>query len=98
MLLWIQGILFAFIIVMLALSLYNSLRSRREQHPQRKGLYAARMNIFMGIMLVAIAVSQLFFFTDSLLRRSFGVICFLLGVFNLFAGIRNYGYFQRMNR
>jgi Zn-dependent protease len=96
--LWIQGILFAFIVIMLVFSLYNSVRSRREKDPQKRGFYAARMNICMGIMLIAIAVTQLFFFTDSLMRRSFGVICFLLGVFNLFAGIRNYGYFQRMNR
>jgi hypothetical protein len=48
----------------------------------------------MGVMLIAIAVSQLFFFTDSVVRRSFGVVCVLLGLFNLFAGLRNRKHFS----
>lgn len=87
---WIQITLFTFIVIMLILSVFYSLRYRRQQNMKLRGLYAARMNICMGIMLIAIAVTQLFFFHDSVLRRSFGTICLLIGLFNLFAGIRNH--------
>jgi len=76
-------------------SVYYSFKYRRQTDPTLRGLFAARMNISMGIMLVVIAVSQLFFFNDSAIRRTFGTICLLLGLFNLFSGIRNHAAFQR---
>jgi heme/copper-type cytochrome/quinol oxidase subunit 2 len=94
----IQTVLFAFIVAMLLISVYFSFRYRREKDMKKRGLFAARMNICMGIMLVAISVTQLFFFTDSTVRRIFGTVCLLLGLFNLFAGIRNHGVYQRMDR
>ena len=98
MILTIQLVLFLFTVLMLVASLFYSIRYRREQEARQRGLYAAKMNICMGILLVTIAVMQLFFFTDSNTRRVFGTICLLLGLFNFFAGVRNYGAFQRMNR
>jgi Na+/H+ antiporter NhaD/arsenite permease-like protein len=91
----IQTILFALIIVALIFSLYYSFRSRKNNDPKLRGIYASRMNIMMGLMLIIIAVTQLFFFTDSNVRRVFGTICFLLGAFNLFAGLRNHSHFSR---
>lgn len=95
---WIQTILFVVIVLMLVLSVFYSFRYRREQDAVKRGLYASRMNICMGLMLAVIAVTQLFFFTDSAFRRIFGTVCLLIGLFNLFAGIRNYSHFQRMKR
>ncbi|NOU92337.1 hypothetical protein GC093_03675 [Paenibacillus sp. LMG 31456] len=92
----LQALLPLFIFVPLILSVYYSFRSRRIQDPKLRGIYAARMNIAMGAMLVVIAVSQLFFFTDSNLRRVFGTICFLLGIFNLFAGLRNHSAYSKL--
>ena len=97
MLTGIQTVLSAFIVIMLILSMYYSIRYRRQKDPLLRGLYAARMNICMGIMLLAIAVTQLFFFTDSAVRRAFGTVCVLLGCFNLFAGLRNHRRFQSRN-
>lgn len=94
MLAWIQTGLFTFIVIMLIVSAYYSIRYRRQRDPLLRGLYAARMNIGMGVMLIAIAITQLFFFTDSVIRRTFGIVCFLLGLFNLFAGLRNHKQFQ----
>jgi len=93
---WIQIVLFSLICITLAFSVYFSTRSRREKETAKRGLYAARMNICMGLMLVLIAVTQLFFFSESSFRRIFGTVCVLLGLFNLFAGIRNHGHFDRM--
>ncbi|TBL75063.1 YtpI family protein [Paenibacillus thalictri] len=91
----IRTILFALIIVSLVISVYFSFRYRREADPKRRGIYASKMNIAMGIMLMIIAITQLFFFTDSITRRIFGTVCLLLGLFNLFSGIRNYSLFSR---
>jgi hypothetical protein len=93
---WIQIFLFVSIVILLGLSVYHSVLSRRQKDPKKRGIYAARMNIYMGAMLIMIAITQLFFFSESVFRRTFGIVCILLGFFNLFAGIRNHGYFQRM--
>ncbi|WP_028548095.1 YtpI family protein [Paenibacillus sp. UNC451MF] len=90
-----QMILPVLIVITLIISVFYSFRSRRSQDPKLRGIYASRMNIAMGLMLIVIAISQLFFFTDSNTRRVFGIICFLLGMFNLFAGLRNHSHFSR---
>jgi ABC-type sugar transport system permease subunit len=92
----VQFILFSFIVLTVAVSVGFSIRTRREKDAVKRGVYNARLNISMGIMLIAIAVSQLFFFNDSNIRRIFGTVCLLLGLFNLFAGIRNHGAYTRM--
>jgi formate/nitrite transporter FocA (FNT family) len=84
------------IIVPLIFSVLFSFRSRRSQDPKQRGLLTAKMNISMGLMLIVIAGSQLFFVESSNTSRVFGTICFLLGLFNLFAGLRNYSQFNRM--
>lgn len=94
----IQTILFILICILLALTLFFSIRSRRETDPAKRGLYTARMNICMGFMLVMIAITQIFFFSESSFRRIFGTILVLIGVFNVFVGIRNHGHFDRMLR
>ncbi|MCZ8518354.1 MULTISPECIES: YtpI family protein [Paenibacillus] len=92
----IQLALSTLIVIALAFSVYYSFRYRREADPRLRGLYSSRMNIAMGIMLVILAVTQLFFLHDSVMRRIFGTVCLLLGVFNLFAGIRNHIHFSRL--
>ncbi|AQR78161.1 YtpI family protein [Paenibacillus larvae] len=92
----VQMFLFIAIVVMLVISVWFSLKYRREKDPVTRGLNAARMNIAMGIMLIIISITQLFFFTDSITRRIFGTVCLLLGLFNLFAGIRNNGHYSRL--
>ncbi|KRF21321.1 YtpI family protein [Paenibacillus sp. Soil787] len=94
----IQITLFSLICLLLALSVYFSFQARREKEPAKRGLYSARMNICMGLMLVLIAITQIFFFSESSFRRIFGTVLVLLGLFNLFAGIRNHGHFDRMLR
>ncbi|WP_442601478.1 YtpI family protein [Paenibacillus sp. KN14-4R] len=91
----IRMILFVLIIITLVLSVYYSFRYRRSTDPKKRGINAARMNICMGFMLVLISITQLFFFSDTNVRRIFGSVCLLLGLFNLFSGIRNLNYFNR---
>lgn len=91
----IQTILIVLIVLTLVLSVYYSFRSRKQLDPKQRGIYASKTNIMMGLMLIIFAITQLFFFTDSITTRIFGTVCFLLGVFNLFAGIRNHSHFNR---
>ncbi|MCZ8513431.1 YtpI family protein [Paenibacillus filicis] len=90
-----QAVFSVLIVIALLFSVYYSFRYRRESDPKLRGLYASRMNIAMGVMLIFIAVTQLFFFTDSVLRRIFGTVCLLLGLWNLFAGIRSHSHYSR---
>ncbi|MGG1556184.1 MULTISPECIES: YtpI family protein [Paenibacillus] len=93
-----QTILFLLICVMLALTVFYSFRYRREAEPVKRGLYTARMNICMGLMLVLIAITQIFFFSESSFRRIFGTVLVLIGVFNFFVGVRNHGHYDRQLR
>lgn len=89
-------IVYTVFIVTLALTVFYSIAHRRQQNPKIRGLYAARMNISMGFMLGMIALIQIILFTGSTVRVIFGAICLVLGLFNIFAGIRNHGIFTRM--
>ncbi|MCM3747968.1 YtpI family protein [Paenibacillus pasadenensis] len=86
---WLQWILIAGIIASSVFSVINSFRSRRSKDANQRALYAAKMNISMGVMLILIAFIQMFVYTGSTLRVIVGAVFMLLGLFNIFAGIRN---------
>jgi len=90
-----QYILSASIIITLGLSVFYALRYRRQSDPIKRGLLAARMNICMGLMLILFSISQLFFFTDTAVRRIIGTIFMLVGLFNLYSGLRNHAAFSK---
>ena len=93
---YISYILYLVVIATLITTVFYSYRSRRAKEFRLKGLYAARMNISIGFMMTAIAVIQLFLFVDSMVRVIVGTVFLLVGLFNLFAGIRNHSYFSAM--
>ncbi|MFC4304807.1 YtpI family protein [Cohnella boryungensis] len=86
----------ALIIVACFFSAVYSYRSRRTKDGRLRGLYASRMNISMGLMLIFIAIIQMFMFTGSSVRVAVGAVFCLLGLFNLFAGLRNHSHFTRL--
>ncbi|MFC5405460.1 YtpI family protein [Cohnella soli] len=90
---WVFGIL---IVATCCSSAYFSFRSRRSGNRRDSGLYASRMNISMGLMLIFIALIQMFIFTGSSVRVVVGSVFMLLGLFNLFAGMRNHAQFSRL--
>jgi hypothetical protein len=85
----------ALIVLTSVLSAVFSFRSRRSADGRLRGLYAARMNISMGLMLIFIALIQMFMFAGSTMRVIVGAIFILMGLFNLFAGIRNHAIFSK---
>ena len=95
MYLWLQSALYLVFLVALILSAYYSVRYRRQATEKLRGLYAAKMNISMGVMLMAISAIQLFLFSGFYLRIIFGSVCLLLGLFNLFSGLRSHMHYSR---
>jgi len=88
-------LLAALIILSSLSSVVFSVRSRRSLDARLRGLYAARMNISMGLMLIFIALIQMFLFSGSTTRVVVGAVFLLLGLFNLFAGARNHTIYNR---
>jgi len=93
---WLQGALTFVFFFSLFGSVYFSIRYRRQQSRKARGIDAARMNMSMGVMLISISFIQLFLFTGSSVRVVVGAVMLLLGLFNLFAGIRNHGVYSRL--
>jgi len=90
---WVFSIL---IIITLVSSAVFSYRSRRTTDTKLRGVYAAKMNVSMGLMLIFIALVQMLLFSGSTLRVIVGAAFMLLGIFNLFAGIRNHSHYSRL--
>ncbi|WP_376775476.1 YtpI family protein [Cohnella nanjingensis] len=90
-----QWVLFLAILASLILSVVFSYRSRRNADQTLRGLYGARMNICMGLMLIFLAILQMFIYSGSTLRVIVGALFLVLGIFNLFAGLRNHSHFKR---
>ena len=88
-------LLAALIVLSSVSSVVFSVSSRRATDGRLRGLYAARMNISMGLMLIFIALIQMFMFSGSTVRVIVGAIFLLIGLFNLFAGARNHAVFSR---
>lgn len=87
-----------YIVVVLsaAMSVGYSIRYRRALTQRMRGVYNARMNICMGVMLISIAGVQIILFEPSTVRIIVGTLFLLLGLFNLFAGLRNHAVYMRM--
>ncbi|WP_199615687.1 YtpI family protein [Paenibacillus alkalitolerans] len=90
-------VFYAAIVLTSALSVFFSFRSRRAADPVRRGLNAARMNISMGTLLICMALVQWFLFEPDTIRIVIGSVFIVIGLFNLFAGLRSYGHFSRLS-
>ncbi|MUT64460.1 YtpI family protein [Paenibacillus sp. NEAU-GSW1] len=86
------------IIITLALTVLFSFKSRRSANTRVRGLNASRMNMCMGLMLVFIAGVQLFLSNESTARIVIGSLFLVIGLFNLFAGLRNHSIYRTMQQ
>lgn len=89
-------ILALIVVASLVMSAYYSFKSRRTADGRWRGLYASRMNINMGLMLIFLSILLLLMFSGSSVRVVVSSLFLLLGLFNLFAGIRNRSYYSRL--
>ncbi|URN92829.1 MAG: YtpI family protein [Candidatus Pristimantibacillus lignocellulolyticus] len=91
----IQYFLSPVIFLSVLFAIYYSVKARQAKEPIKKGILGGKLNISMGIMLIFISFVQLFLSNESTLRIVLGAIFLVLGIFNLFAGLRNLSYFKR---
>ena len=77
-------------------SVYYSFKSRRSADARRRGMNAALMNVCMGFMLVLIALFFMLAYSGSTLKVVVGALFIVLGLFNLFAGLRNHSIYRSM--
>ncbi|MDF2835512.1 MAG: hypothetical protein K0Q63_1152 [Paenibacillus sp.] len=94
----LQWVLFPVILVTLVLSVFFSYKSRRSSDPKQRGMNGARMNISMGVMLLFISVIQLFMSDESTFKVVIGAVFMVIGLFNLFAGLRNLSAYRATER
>ncbi len=92
----IQLVLTILVIATCCMSVYFSFKSRKTPDVKQRGLYAALLNINMGLMLVFISILLLVMFSGSSVRVVVSSLFFLLGLFNLFAGMKNHSHFSRL--
>lgn len=91
----IQFALYFGAVLSAALWLYFSISSRRSTDAKKRNIYSARVNIAMGTLLICIACVQLFLFSDTWIRLVVGGLFLLLGLFNLYAGLRNHANIKK---
>lgn len=90
-------VLYAGLIISSIGSIIFSLKYRRSRDPLVRSTSSAKMNIYMGSMLIILALIQMFMYSGSSVRVVVGALFMVLGAFNIFAGIRNLGLIRRNN-
>jgi formate hydrogenlyase subunit 3/multisubunit Na+/H+ antiporter MnhD subunit len=90
-----MDVFFLFVVVIFAaFAVFNTFKTRTYRAQGKFNemkFYNAKTNISMGIMLIAMAVIQLFLHAETTVWRiGVGVVFMGLGLFNLVIGIRNY--------
>ncbi|HEY0827291.1 MAG TPA: YtpI family protein [Bacilli bacterium] len=97
MVIGLQVVFYIIVVLSAFVSVYYSIKSRREQDPTKCGLLGAKMNISLGITLIFIACLVMLF-KGSSVRIAIGAVFLVIGFFNGFAGIRNYALFSSRKR
>lgn len=82
---------FAFVFAILYM-----MKARRADQQRSRGLYTARMNMSLGVLLVTAGSIQLFLFEETTtVRWIVGSIFVALGLINLYGGYRNHALFKK---
>lgn len=91
-------ILIALFAIAMICSAMNSIRSRRTTDQHVAGLYRSWTNIWMGCMLIILALILMFVFTGSTLSVIVEALFLIMGAYNVFAGLRNRSYYARLKQ
>ncbi len=81
-------------LITIGFSIFYSVKYRRERNPNYKGFMQAKLNISMGIMLTLLSLYPLLIIAGSSVGIVIGAMFLLIGLFNLFAGIRNWTIYK----
>lgn len=95
MIMLIKYLLFILLIVFVIGAAVYSFSSRRASNPRDKGLKRSVMNVLLGAMLVTLALMSMFLFHGSTVNIIVEAVFLVIGAFNIFSGLRSYGYYNR---
>ncbi|MDQ0191808.1 YtpI family protein [Paenibacillus wynnii] len=96
MIMIIKYLLFILLAIFAINAAIFSIASRRATDPLVKGQKRSIMNVLMGAMLVDLALMAMFLFHGSTLAIVVEALFILIGLFNIFSGLRSNGYYSRM--
>ncbi|MFD0716466.1 YtpI family protein [Paenibacillus sp. GCM10027626] len=75
-------------------SVIYSYKARRAKDTRLRGKHTAVMNIMMGLMLLLVALLFMLVYSGSTIKVIIGALFIVIGLFNLFAGLRNYNLYR----
>ena len=87
-------ILTGFTITSLFLTIIFGIQYRMAKQPLARKIGQSIMNMFMGSTLMLFAINQ-FLFELSTTRIVIAGLLFVLGLFNLIAGVKNYRFYKK---
>ncbi|WNS46381.1 YtpI family protein [Paenibacillus sp. MMS20-IR301] len=96
MIMFIKYLLFVLLAGFMISAAVYSYTYRRSADPLIKGLKRSVMNVLLGGMLVTLSLISMFLFRGSTLNVVIEAAFLLLGMFNIFSGLRSYSYYSRM--
>lgn len=96
MIMFIKYLLFALLVIFMVCAAAYSISSRRSPDPLVQGTKRSIMNMLLGGMLVTLSLMSMFMFRGSTLNVVIEAAFLLLGLFNIFSGLRSYSYYSRM--
>lgn len=95
MIMLVKYLLFILLVVFVIGAAVYSLSSRRASDPRDKGLKRSIMNVLLGAMLVTLAMMSMFLFHGSTVNIIVEAAFLVIGAFNIFSGLRSYGYYSK---
>ncbi|AIQ51844.1 YtpI family protein [Paenibacillus sp. FSL R7-0331] len=95
MIMLIKYLLFILLVVFMIGAAAFSLSSRRTSDPAEKARRRSVMNVLLGAMLVTLSLMSMFLFRGSTLSVIVEAVFLVIGAFNIFSGLRSYGYYSR---
>lgn len=98
MIMFIKYLLFILLVIFVIGAAVYSVSSRRATDPLHKRLKRSVMNIMLGAMLITLSLMSMFLFRGSTINIIVESIFLVIGVFNIFSGIRSYSYYNRNQR
>lgn len=98
MVMFIKYSLFILLVAFVIGAAVFSFSSRRAINPLDKGLKRSVMNVMLGAMLVTLSLMSMFLFRGSTINIIVETIFLVIGAFNIFSGLRSYGYYSRNQR
>lgn len=86
---FIKNAVFILLFVSLGFSVAYSVKYRKQTDPYQRSKYQAKQNTAMGLMMILLAVYPLYLMPGTTISITIGIIFLLIGLFNLFVGVRN---------